>query len=200
MVAVVSCCAFAGVVWAAASYFTAANGKWTSVSGVAHVHKKQYKPKSTKYGLSSFNFSENKDDPVQINVGTTELCNNNCKSGDSHKLQVRDPMGAMLPQLWGVAVAEDHYVTAIQVCLNGKDDSAKKKIKGLKLWGSRLKADGTLVADSSPNKKELNNCKEWQDKISCPSGKIATGVKAHYVSDKVGFAGLALHCSSIKKL
>ncbi|MBM4355407.1 MAG: hypothetical protein FJ109_16745 [Deltaproteobacteria bacterium] len=198
----VGCLAFAAVAWAATSaYFLAASGTWTEVSGVKHALHKQFAPNSTKEGVSEFVFFEKTDDPVSIRVGTRKLCDNDCKAGDSHNLQVRDadPGFLTLPQLWYAAADEDHYVTAIQVCLNGRDDLSKAKIKGLKVWSARIDDSGKLVYDNSPNKEELNNCKEWSNKVSCPDGRIATGVRAHYISDSKGFAGLALYCSNYKK-
>ncbi len=187
---------FASAALAAAAYFRAAKGSWAGISGVKHDQKLTWRPNGSDYGIKGFNFYERGNDPIKVDTWTLKLCNANCPSGDTHTLKFREPKG--LPEMWSVQVPKDHYVTAIQVCTNDKSD-AKTKIKGLRVWGARINAAGRLVHSGSKYEKKLNNCKKWQSKVSCSDSRVATGVKLHYGSDKVGFSGMSIACSKLKK-
>ena len=187
---------FASAALAAAAWFRAAEGTWAGISGVKNGQKLTWRPNGSDYGISGFIFAERGDDPIKVTAWTRKLCNANCPAGESHDLKFREPKG--LPQIWSVEMAKDHYVTAIQVCTNDKSD-AKTKIKGLRAWGARINAAGNLVSDNRKYEDKLNNCKKWHDKVSCGAGRVATGFKLHYASDKVGFSGMSIACSQLKK-
>jgi len=196
LVVVLTLVLFASAALAAAAYFRAATGTWAGVSGVKHSQKLTWRPSGSDYGINGFIFYERGDDPIKASAWTRKLCNANCPSGETHSLMFREPKG--LPEFWSVDVAKDHYVTAIQVCTNDKSD-AKTKIKGLRAWGARINVKGKLVPDNQKYEEKLTNCKKWRNKISCSDGRVATGFKVHYDSDKVGFSGMSIACSALKK-
>lgn len=201
VVASVVLLAFASVAWAAVTFFMTGGGTWTAVSGLEHVYSSTYAPNSSRSGVSGFTFWEFGDDPMAIQILTTKLCTDNCKATDTHQIATEDDFKILsYAQTWTVKADTDHYITAVQVCLNNTDDAAKRKIKGLKVWGARIDSSGKLQYDKEANSHELPNCYGWSSIVSCPDGKVATGIRAHWVSGKAGFAGIALYCAGLKEV
>ncbi len=190
---------FAGLAWAAGSAFMTGGGVWTEVSGIDHVFTRDYAPNSSKEGLHGFTVTESADDPYSVELHMLKLCSQDCPRRESNHLRFDHP-GALTFQDWTVKADEDRFVTAVQVCFNGKEDPTKKKIKGLRVWGASIDPEGKLLYESKYHEKQLNNCTEWRNKVSCPDGKVATGARAHFVSDRTGFSGLALWCAAPKKI
>ena len=200
-------CAFTGISRADPPKFKATASEWTKVSGVKHVHKVKFAPSKAKCGLTGFTVYEDLDAPHIITTKRHKMCYRNCKACTSSKPpkpQLRVPnapsVPGVLPSFWDISLQTDHYITAIQVCLNNKKDASKKRIKGLKLWGASFNLDGSLKMSSTPRVHTLPNCKSWQPKVACPAGQIAIGIKGFYVSNTIGFAGLALRCASLQQL
>jgi len=110
------------------------------------------------------------------------LCSNKNKHGNDKSLSVPG------------------YVKAIAACTTDKKDSAKNRLKGIKLWGATLSKQSPLVVDvpGSPAKVEHTHCKKWHGKVSCPAGYIASGLKiyTHYQEDY--FRGLGLKCRKVE--
>lgn len=67
------------------------------------------------------------------------------------------------------------FVTGLQICTNGKDGS-DSRMKGMRVWGARLDASANLSSIADPVSFERPNCKRWENRVSCPTGTIATSV------------------------
>ena len=184
--------------WADRPNFKTNDGVWTHVSGVKHVHKLHYAPEKSKCGLSGFTLYETADIPYKLYMRRHRLCYRNCTPCEGADIAVRKgAIGLTVPNpKLTVDVKPDHIITAVQVCLNGKKDASKKRIKGLRVWSARFASNGSLKRNSTPVEKTLPNCKSWQAKVSCPAGQVAIGARGYYVDQKRGFAGMSLKCAT----
>ncbi len=91
------------------------------------------------------------------------------------------------------------YVKAIKVCTTDKKDSSKNRLKGIKIWEAKLSKVPPYVRDvpGSPAKNEHKNCKIWHNKVSCPAGYIASGIKVYTDQESRYFRGLSLKCRRV---
>jgi hypothetical protein len=101
-------------------------------------------------------------------------------------------------QAWKRAdVGSGQFVTAISVCTAaGKD--AGPEMHGVELWGAALDGAGKLKPAKASVKLELARCEKWSPKRACPSGSVATGVRAHLAESAGGAVGLALRCHALR--
>lgn len=81
-------------------------------------------------------------------------------------------------------------VTGLKVCLN----KAGTRVKGVKLYSGSPNAQGAFSSSSASATYSRSNCKTWSNKVSCPVGKAAVGVKFFHDGDAV--SGMSLVCSS----
>ncbi|HKL62900.1 MAG TPA: LamG-like jellyroll fold domain-containing protein [Woeseiaceae bacterium] len=103
------------------------------------------------------------------------------------------------PNMRSVATAPDAPVYAIQVCNNSRN--AKRRLKGVRVWGAKINPDGTTSPANVNDEEELNNCNDWAPRRTCPDNQIATGVVVMANDaggdDKADITGLRLICHSV---
>lgn len=100
-------------------------------------------------------------------------------------------------QSWKRAdVGAGNFVTGISVCTRRRLD-AGRKVHGVELWAASLKADGKLKAAPKSVRLEFAGCEKWSAKRACPSGSVATVLRAHVEGDE-GLTGVALGCREIE--
>lgn len=93
-----------------------------------------------------------------------------------------------------------HFVQGVAVCTNDRRDSAKARLKGIRIYGAAIRTDGTVVAlNAEPEHNQHTNCdKEWHPVVMCPADQLVTGLNIYSktsAGNKVAFAGLGLTCS-----
>lgn len=91
----------------------------------------------------------------------------------------------------GFFASNNLYVNAAEVCDSKNNNN--ERIKGLRVFGSRITNSGTVNLAQEQDEFSRTNCGQWQSRVSCPSNEIATGIRAHFDTD--GFVGLQLYCS-----
>ena len=171
---------WSGEDWTVWSGFTASNCDTTEAS--------------PGYALTGFTWQEKGDDPVRLWVWSRKLCNGSCTGEEGSKIETTSANA--MSSIKGASVAAGHYLTALQVCTTEKNDSANDKIKGIRVWGARLKGSGKLISDPQYSEDSRTQCKKWRTKVQCAPGEVATGAR-DYFSHKTGFTGLRLRCSTV---
>jgi hypothetical protein len=107
-------------------------------------------------------------------------------------LRVCDPTAG---QEWKRAdVGEGRFVTAIATC-RGKRD---RVVHGVALWSATLGPSGELIPVKQPAAFQFRECTDWQPKRECPSGLVATGVRAFWSDVEHGMEGLSLRCHQLE--
>ncbi|NOX68627.1 MAG: LamG domain-containing protein [Gammaproteobacteria bacterium] len=84
----------------------------------------------------------------------------------------------------------------LSICSNNR---ANQRLKGIRVWGSTINADGSLTY-SATDEVELNNCAEWSRSVLCPDNMSSTGIRVHANyrrGDKTEIVGLQLICRKI---
>ena len=94
---------------------------------------------------------------------------------------------------------ETDAVGRIQACFTDPLDLAFR-MKGIRIWGDRIHADGSTSYIPDGDSRTLPNCETWSPSVLCPIGTQATGVVVHAaeaggVSEKI--VGLQLICRAI---
>ena len=74
-------------------------------------------------------------------------------------------------------------------------ESTGGKIKGVQLWGARIRADRTLQSSGTDNFRRTN-CRNWHPAEQCPAGAVIVGMRAHHEEGK-GFVGLSIRCGRV---
>lgn len=101
------------------------------------------------------------------------------------------------PSIKDLDVGNDRVITAIRVCTNETGDTNDRHLKGAEVWSARVKIDGTLEPTTAPAslKFERTSCKHWENKVSCGTNQVATGIRSY--GDRSGLRGLALRCTKL---
>ncbi len=115
-----------------------------------------------------------------------------CGSGDSGTVQLSsgDP-----PVVFGED--EISVIGRLQVCNN---NNRNRRLKGLRIWGDRINADGTTTYLPNADSDEFANCAEWGSSVFCPADTVGTGLVIHATQasgDNEQIVGLQLICRSI---
>lgn len=147
---------------------------WSAVSGDTGSHSKIIGSTTDVRAAYSIRWYEHTDDPCKFRVYNRHINLGGVKTPEKSWCS-----GSPGNEKWAERRGADEYITALQVCLTDKKDSTKNKVKGIRLWGRELTA-GTLGPENGPDEARHTNCKKWSNKVSCPSGQIATKIKVHY--------------------
>lgn len=95
-----------------------------------------------------------------------------------------------------VKLGDRYYIHGIQVCTNKKRNSAKTRLKGVKLFGAVVDDDGDVTKKKITATYKQAHCQEWHKVVRCGKDRIAYGFEFH-AGDK-GINGIALRCYKIK--
>lgn len=188
----------AGVAWAEGLtryVWNATTSAYKPVSGVAGTDVSKVELSNTENGVTGMSITEKYDNPclIKITPGGLPGFNNEPDAKTSRELR-----GHCDGQEKSVTVGTGNYATAIQVCLSGATDSKDRRIKGVRLWGASVGADGKLTQNPTAASFELPNCKTWASKESCGADQIVTGISASYGTVETGsYSGIAIRCSSL---
>lgn len=147
---------------------------WTAVSGDTGAESKIIGSSTDVRAAYSIRWYENRDDPCKFRVYNRHINLDGVKTPEASWCD-----GSPGNDKWAERRGTDEYISALQVCLTDKKDSTKNKVKGLRVWGRILTA-GTLGPENGPDESRHTNCKQWSNKVSCPSGQIATKIKVYY--------------------
>jgi len=168
---------------------------WTATSGDTGAKSRIIGSSTDVRAAYSIKWWEDTDDPCKFEVYNRHLNLGGVKTPETSWCG-----GSPGNMKWAERRGGDEYITALQVCLTDKNDSTKNKIKGIRVWGRDLDT-GVLGAQNGPDESTHTNCKKWKNKVTCPSGQIATKIKVHYNEYQFtshGFAtGISLGCRDV---
>lgn len=161
--------------------------RWTNVSGAPGYFVEALA--APQRGYYAVDVNERGDSPIEINLSANTLSSNSPHHANTRTLtsQSGTPTGP-----GGTTVGVDHYISAVQVCLNGN------KIKGVRLWGKMLNPSGDPRNEKEVQYSRPNCLGMWSNKVACGPDKVATGVRAHYVYSFQGFSGISLRCAKVE--
>jgi hypothetical protein len=170
-----------------------ATRRWTATSGSGDSSWLEHTP-SANEGIYGIGVAETGDKPQEIN-----FLNNILSSGAGKT------MGGEFLRLFNGATGmkyatlpTDYYITAVQACVNNN------RIKGLRVWGTKLDANGLPTGALVSAEFQRTNCgaNDWAEKVSCGAEKVAVGARANYYGNFTGskttFSGITLHCGKTK--
>lgn len=171
---------------------------WTATSGNTAEKAASLGQDNDFQALYATTFWEDGDDPCKLDASTRHLNQEDNTNVDSTEFCPGSPGSAKVVK----RSAKNEYVTALQVCVNDKKDSAKDKVKGLRLWGRIVDPKtGSLGAENGPDEGTRPNCDTWRAKVSCPAGMVASKLRVYssrYSGSGAGVAkGLALGCRRV---
>ncbi len=150
----------------------------TPVSGEAGNIQSDHQNPGFTNNMTSFWVKEKYDKPCWVRVGfrttwpdTIERCIGSAPSGSKGKVEV------------GL------YITGIRVC-----HSSSGRVKGYTLFGKDGNGNTQVETFKRPN------CDAWQQRVNCPAGEMATGVRLHFDAGSGNksdiLTGVQLHCGS----
>lgn len=171
---------------------------WTAASGDTAAKTANLGQDNDFQALYAFTWWEDSDDPCKFDAFTRHLNQEDNTKVDSTKFCNGSPGNDKTV----IRRAKNEYVTAVQVCVTDKNESARDKIKGVRLWGRIVDPKtGVLGAENGPEEVTHTNCKEWKAKVSCPAGTVASKLRVYssrYSFSDVGVGkGLALGCRRV---
>lgn len=159
--------------------------------------------------LTGIRVSERMDRPCRVDITglrpieygrsrTHELWYENLRAGDcdtTSDLQVSVRMSQSSPA--PAAGGDASVIGQVQVCHNDRDN---RRVKGLRINGSRIRSDGTLVVEGNADAAERPNCRTWAPAVICPANTMATGLVVHSSEasgDNEQIVGLQLICREV---
>jgi hypothetical protein len=90
---------------------------------------------------------------------------------------------------------DSNFVRGVAVCTQDTPNTADRSIRGLKVFYSRVKEDGTLEKSDDPEVWSGEGCAKWEDRVTCPDGMLAVGIRGH--RDAKGYRAMGLVCSPL---
>lgn len=163
-------------------------GGWRGPTGFPGDARESWTAESDQ-ALTSMNWRERADDPVWFEfVGRKVCADTACSQAAPHRYSLRN--GNLTSQK-SVVTGDEHYATALAVCTSGSG-----KIKGVRLWYARIRANRTLERASTPNSFQRTNCSNWHAPQQCSARQVIVGIRAHY-TDRQGYTGLSIRCGRI---
>ena len=172
---------------------------WTAASGDTAEAPKILGHSNDFQAFYGLEWWEDGDDPCKFAASTRHL-----NQQDNAKVDTADfCSGSAGNKKTILRRAPNEYVSSIQVCTTDKKDSARDKIKGVRLWGRTVDTkSGALGPENGPEEVRHTNCKTWKAKVSCPAGTVASKIKvyAEHWSGTSGAGygrGIALGCRRV---
>lgn len=189
---------FAGMA-AGAEFETQGAPTWTTVSGFTAA---TVVPVTSSAGeaLRAIRWIEAQDRPISFRATFYKLSNTEPAAGETERPMCVDAhcAGGLTETERSATVGAYRYVTKVQVCTNPDHNSNETaRLKGIRLWGARLNADGSLSAIGGAHEAKRTNCTSWRAARSCPAGQVAVGLRGYHDSSG-SFKGIELQCAPMK--
>jgi hypothetical protein len=109
--------------------------------------------------------------------------------------------GSIINSLWSGALSahlnNDVAIGSLEVCHNGNDNH---RLKGIRIVGNRINADGTSTWEPNGDADQEPNCAVWATAVLCPGQSHATGLVIHSNTssgNNAEIVGLQLVCRDI---
>ena len=75
------------------------------------------------------------------------------------------------------------------------------EIKGIEVYGATANSAGRFISDGSTDNFSRPNCAHWSNKVSCPAGQVAVGVRVGYHGGQSSkqYRNIALICKQSER-
>jgi hypothetical protein len=166
--------------------------QWIGPSGPAGAQQTELVTNGPYHGLRSFKFWEYDKRLCVIEVSQSSFNAESVTAVGTLKI-CEQALGA---QWKAVDLGAARFVSAVQVC-SEKAPADQQRVRGARFWGAAIEPDGSVKAKGEAASFELSDCKKWHPKKSCPKGKVATGIRAHYRDSAQGITGIELLCQAV---
>lgn len=177
------------------SYAFSGDMAQSAVSGHSSSDKKGHFAPNPVTGMSGLSMWEVSDQAIAFQVHQQKL---SPIGDDTSEGNVIKFAGYSKSSKKTVTLGKGEYVDAVKICTSGdKRNTAKKRLKGVKLYGARVKEDGSIQSGVSTAKFERANCKQWEKKVACPKGQLADAIWM-YRGDR-GINGVSLRCRAVER-
>lgn len=93
-----------------------------------------------------------------------------------------------------------NFIYKLQVCTTDKNNTAKNKLKGIRIWPRTIASRSPLRLTDGKTKEEAmhSHCRDWHQTVACPAGKIASRLRVHHDNSETKVIGLALECRTLR--
>lgn len=150
--------------------------------------------------IERLKFGERGDKGCYVRVEKADIVANKISSPHS-ELDLcgkKGPTERSLQYVPLLTTSHDTFIRGVSVC-NSKTGNSTR-LKGVKLYRTRVEADGSFTEISNPTTWDRANCDDnWRVPAMCPQGSLATQLIVHARNDKDDrvFTGLALNCRGV---
>ena len=151
--------------------------------------------------IERLQFGERSDEPCYVKVEKADIVANSIVKPHA-ELDICDgkgPTDRSLEYVPTITPEHDTFVRGVAVC-NSKTNNSTR-LKGVKLYRTRIEDDGSFSMISNPTTLDRPNCDDnWREPAICPSGTVATDLVVHIRPDgkKEVFTGLSLKCKKVE--
>ncbi|HEX7043184.1 MAG TPA: S8 family peptidase [Burkholderiales bacterium] len=172
-----------------------------AVSGFKGARTREIGEGAALGAIERLRFGERGDRPCYISVEKADIVGNKILKPHAQLDLCGDngPTDRSLEYVPLLTTSHDTFVRGIAVCNSRTRNSTR--VKGVKVYQTRIEADGSFSMISNPKTLERPNCDgNWREPAMCPSGSVATKVVVHIRPDGNDdvFTGLSLRCKKVK--
>jgi hypothetical protein len=151
--------------------------------------------------IERMQFGEHGDEPCYVKVEKADIVQNSILTPHSEVdiCEGDGPQDHDLEYVPTAAREHDTFVRGVSVC-NSKTRNSTR-LKGVKLYLTRIEDDGSFSMISNPETLDRANCDgNWREPAMCPAGAVATDLVVHIRPDgnKEVFTGLSLRCKEVQ--
>ena len=172
-----------------------------SVSGFGGDRTRELGSAAERGAIERLVFGERSDNPCYVRVEKADIVANTIVSPHAELDLCGDngPTNGSLDYVPLLTTSHDTFVHGVSVCNSNTKNNTR--LKGVKLYRTRIEDDGSLSQIPNPSTLERPNCDgTWRTPAICPSGSVATKLIAHIRDegkDEV-LTGLALRCRKVE--
>jgi hypothetical protein len=151
--------------------------------------------------IERLQFGERSDEPCYVKVEKADIVANSILTPHSEVdiCSGSGPTDRSLQYVPLVTPEHDTFVRGVAVCNSKTGNSAR--LKGVKVYRTRIEDDGSFSMISNPTTMDRPNCDDnWHEPAMCPSGTVATDLVVHIRPDgkKEVLTGLSLKCKEVE--
>lgn len=184
--------AFALDALAAAFAHQSKSEKWTEPAGQKTESSVELVTTADYYGLQTLKLWQNDERICKLQIEQGSF--NTRSVGVLEAVKVCEPKSS---ESWKRAdLGSGQFVTGISIC-TGQGKDAGPALLGVELTGATLEESGK-PRPVAPVKAEFPGCRKWSPRRQCPSGSIATGLRAYTPDEEQGVVGIALRCHKLE--
>ncbi|MEQ9570228.1 MAG: hypothetical protein RLN75_08580, partial [Longimicrobiales bacterium] len=143
--------------------------------------------------LKSIQFGERNDRPCYLQAVFTTF-DGGFNSGSRTFDRCNGSRGDLRTVEIATSASNLQWASGIQVCQRRQND----RLKGIRLSGSRVDAQGTHHDPAIQAVQERPNCNQWAQQAFCTQGSVVTEVEVHYRTTgnrPAEITGLAVTCA-----